>query len=118
MNLVVYGIANCDSCRKTRKWLATRGIEHRFHDLRQDGVEPAMLQRWSDYTDWKSLLNTRSRTWREISADAREDLDAQKAMHLMRGHPTLIKRPVIEADGWLEVGFSETRLTSRLQSII
>ena len=34
--LTVYGIKNCDTCRRARRYLEDRNIEFRFHDLRED----------------------------------------------------------------------------------
>ncbi|MFQ5609557.1 MAG: glutaredoxin domain-containing protein, partial [Woeseiaceae bacterium] len=56
--LTLYGIPNCDSCRKARKWLDGAGVAYRFHDVRVDGVSEDLLDRWLTLTDWKTLLNT------------------------------------------------------------
>ena len=32
MSFTMYGIANCDTVAKARKWLEGRGIVHKFHD--------------------------------------------------------------------------------------
>ena len=104
--LTIYGIPNCDTCRKARKWLEAEGVAHRFHDLREDGLDRAMLERWSTRVDWKKLLNTRSTTWRGLAAKEKQDLDAGKAIALMLEHPTLVKRPVAETGSNLIVGFS------------
>lgn len=104
--ITVFGIPNCDTCRKARKWLEAHSLEYRFHDLREDGLTPAMLERWSRTADWETLLNTRSRTWREIPASEREPLTDKRALELMLKKPTLVKRPVTEYDANVVVGFS------------
>jgi len=106
MSVTLYGLENCDTCRKARQWLATQGIEHAFVDLRQEGVEPERLDRWLDDADWQTLLNRRSRTWRELPDSERSDLDQARARELMLRHPTLIKRPVLEHTTGVLVGFS------------
>ena len=63
--ITVYGIKNCDTCRKARKWLEAEGLEHRFHDIRADGLEPAMLEDWITELGWEVLLNRRGTTWRK-----------------------------------------------------
>ena len=108
--LTVYGIANCDSCRKTRKFLSERGIEHAFHDLRKDGLEPRVLERWANELGWEALLNRRSLTWRQVPPAKREAMDHDRALALMLDEPTLVKRPVIESGACTTVGFSEARL--------
>lgn len=104
--LTIYGIPSCDTCRNARKWLTERGMEHRFHDLRADGLDMDMLERWSQALDWENLLNTRSLTWRRVPEVDREGLDSNKAIALMLDEPTLVKRPVLETDDVVVVGFS------------
>ena len=97
--LTVYGIKSCDTCRKARKYLAEHDIKFRFHDLREDGLDIQMLERWAARLDWERLVNRKSLTWRKIP-----DLD----------HPTLLKRPVLESERFLAVGFSEKRFSEFL----
>jgi len=102
----LYGIASCDSCRKARKWLDENGISYQYHDIRIDGLDIQMLERWSSRIDWQKLLNTRSLTWRRIPEMDRGDLSRDKALALMMQHQTLVKRPVLECDGFIALGFS------------
>lgn len=107
--LTVNGIKSCDTCRKARKFLKDRGIEHTFHDIRDDGLNIQMLERWADRVSWETLLNKQSLTWRKIPDADRNDLNKSKALALMIDNPTLIKRPVFEHDDYIAVGFSEKR---------
>ena len=107
--LTVYGIKSCDTCRKARKYLAENDIEFRFHDVRDDGLDIQMLERWSDRIDWQKLLNRQSLTWRKIPEVDREDVSKERAFALMLEQPTLLKRPVLESDQFMAVGFSEKR---------
>ena len=104
--LTLYGIPNCDSCRKARKVLDTAGADYQFHDLRADGVSTEMLDRWLSSIDWKALLNTRSSTWRGLDEADKSGVDEDRARKLMLSHPTLIKRPVAESGKIVKVGFS------------
>ncbi len=104
--LTIFGIPSCDSCRKARKWLDTKDVAYHFHDIRADGVDRKMLDRWLAAVSWKSLLNTRSTTWRALNDADKADVDQDRAVQLMLAHPTLIKRPVAEAGGSVIVGFS------------
>ena len=112
--LTVYGIPNCDTCRKARKYLDAQAIEHRFHDLRKDGLDIQMLERWATRTGWEALLNRRSLTWRQIPESERENMSRNRAMALMIEEPTLVKRPVLESDAFTAVGFSEKRFAGYL----
>jgi arsenate reductase len=104
--LILYGIGSCDSCRKARKWLDANDIDYKYHDIRIDGLTIQMIERWSDRIDWQKLLNTRSLTWRRIPDMDRGDMTKNKALALMMQNQTLVKRPVLESDDFIALGFS------------
>ena len=112
--LVVYGIKSCDTCSKARKYLDEHNIEFSFHDLRDDGLDIQMLERWSQRIGWKRLLNKQSLTWRKIPEVDRNDMNQDKALATMLENPTLVKRPVIESKKFIAVGFSERRFADFL----
>ena len=115
MVVTLYGISNCDQVRKTLGWLRQNGIEYRFHDYRVDGIERVMLERWCSHLPWNSLLNRRGLTWRSLDEATRAQVvDQTSAIELMMAHPTLIKRPVIEFEDRLLLGFSAERLAATL----
>jgi arsenate reductase len=115
--LTVYGINSCDTCRKAKKYLTSNEIEHRFHDLRDDGLDIQMLERWVDRLGWERLLNKKSLSWRKIPEVDRNDMNKDKALAAMIERPTLIKRPVLEADNFIAVGFSEKRFSEFLEKL-
>ena len=102
----LHGIKNCDTVKKARKWLDTHQVNYRFHDFRQDGLDPGQLAAWVDALGWEQLVNRRSTTWRNLAEDKKTDLNASKAIKLMLAEPTLIKRPVLEKANAYYVGFS------------
>ncbi|MBE0510210.1 MAG: ArsC family reductase [Chromatiales bacterium] len=105
----LYGIKNCDTVKKARKWLDQHSIDYRFHDFRQDGLEPTQLHTWSQAVGWETLLNRRGTTWRQLNQAEREEIDEDRALMLMHDLPTLIKRPVLEYQDGVVVGFAEKR---------
>ncbi len=107
--LTIYGIKSCDACRRARKFLDEHNIEHDFHDLRENGLDIQMLERWVQRMGWERLLNKQSLTWRKIPEVDRNDMTRDKALAAMIDNPTLIKRPVLETDKFIAVGFSEKR---------
>ncbi|MDX1506907.1 MAG: arsenate reductase [Woeseiaceae bacterium] len=113
--LKIYGIKSCDTCRRARKFLDERDIEYTFHDVRDDGVNIQMLERWADRVSWERLLNRKSLTWRKIPEVDRNDINREKALAAMLDNPTLIKRPVFEHDDYMAVGFSEKRFGDFLE---
>lgn len=100
--LTVFGIKQCDTCRKALKWLSEKSIEHVFHDLRVDGLTTDMIQGWLQSVDISVLLNKRSTTWKQLSDAQRENGDYAA---LMLEHPTLIKRPVFDDGVNVLIGF-------------
>jgi arsenate reductase len=105
---VVYGIDTCDQVRKARAWLRAQGVAHAFHDFRADGLDAALLARWMGHLPWDALLNRRGLTWRQIEPARRAAVvDQSSATELLLEHPTLVKRPVLEAGDRIVVGFSE-----------
>ena len=101
----VYGIPNCDTVKKARAWLDTRGVGYAFHDYKKEGADPAKLAAWSDAVGWEALLNRRGTTFRGLSEADKADIDRAKALRLMAANPSLIKRPVVEHPGGVLVGF-------------
>ncbi|MGB5097350.1 MAG: ArsC family reductase [Porticoccaceae bacterium] len=102
---VVYGIRNCDTVTKARRWLDDQGIAYRFHDFRRDGLELARVERWLVELGWEQLINRRGTTWRQLDANIR-DRAATTAPELLRQYPTLIRRPVLEQGERIHLGFS------------
>ena len=107
MTVVVYGIPNCDTVKKARKWLDSRGVDYAFHDYKKAGIDPAKLESWAEEKGWEVLLNKRGTTFRKLDDADKADIDSNKAVTLMAQHTSMIKRPVAEHDGGLLVGFKE-----------
>ena len=101
----LYGIKNCDTVKKARKYLESKGKDYEFHDVREDGLTDSHLKSWTSQVDWQKLLNTRSTTWRQLDDGQKKDVDAARAIALILEHPTLLKRPVLESHKSVLVGF-------------
>jgi len=109
--LTVYGLKNCDSCKKAMKALDEAGLAHRFVDIREEVDRVVKVPDWLDAVGAKALVNTRSTTWRNMSDEDRAIAEDDPAGVLI-AHPTLIKRPVIEAGTAVSVGWSASSLAS------
>mgnify|MGYP001106457652 FL=1 len=101
----LYGIPNCDTMKKARKWLANNGVEHEFHDYKKLGIEKKKLDEWIKAVGWETLLNRRGMMWRKVPDDVKASIDEKSAIGLMIETPSIIKRPVLEANGKVTVGF-------------
>jgi len=99
--MIVYGLKNCDTCRK-----AVAALEGAvLCDLRAEGLPDAVLDE-ALARFGAALVNTRSATWRGLDDRARQ----QDPRSLLRAHPALMKRPLIAAGGRLWLGWTdETR---------
>ena len=113
--LTVHGIRSCDTCRRAQKFLIEHNIEFRFHDLRVDGLDIQTLERWADRIGWEKLLNKQSLTWRKIPEVDRAEISRSRALGTMIEQPTLIKRPILESDRFIAVGFSEKRFADFIE---
>lgn len=107
MKLEFYGIPNCDTVKKARKWLEGRGIDYTFHDYKKEGADPGKLKAWVAAKGVDVVLNRRGTTFRKLDDADKADIDEGKAVKLMAEHPSTIKRPVVEYPGGLLVGFDE-----------
>ena len=105
----LYGIKNCDTIKKTRKWLEANGIEYRFHDVRVDGIEAGRIQHWVDSNGWETVLNKRGTTWRKLPEDVQSSTNENNVVALLLEHPAMIKRPVLDTGSTIEIGFKEAR---------
>lgn len=107
---VMYGIKNCDTVKKARRWLDAQQIAYRFHDYRADGLDAALLDIFIAELGWEALLNTRGTTWRKLDDARRESIQtAPSAAELMLEMPAIIKRPLLCAPGKpMLLGFTET----------
>lgn len=107
----IYGIKHCETMKKAFAWLDAHCVTYEFHDYKTAGIDAARLKAWSSQVGWEVLLNTRGTTWRKLSPTQQAHVDEAKALKLMSEHPTLIKRPMLENDKALLVGFVPERYT-------
>ena len=105
----LYGISNCDTVRKARRWCDEHGTGATFHDFRKDGLTQERVDSWLTKIDWSVLLNKRGTTWRKLPDDVRDTTTEANVAELIVKHPALIKRPVLELGEELEVGFKPER---------
>ena len=103
--ITLYGIPNCDTVKKARTWLDQNNVEHQFHDFRKDGVNAAQVQQWIADLGVDTLINKRSTSWKALTDEQKSGLNDTTALELILESPTLIKRPLLDKDGELQVGF-------------
>lgn len=106
---IVYGIHNCDTVKKTIKWLDSQTIKHQFHDYRKDGLSHDLLSSFFVNNDWQKLLNKRSTTYRNLPDDIKESMNQEIAFKAILEQPTLLKRPLIHVNNQYIIGFNATQ---------
>lgn len=103
----MYGIPNCDTIKKAKKWLEANGVDYEFHNYKKEGITKAKLKDWCKQVDWEILLNRRGTTWRKLDDATKESINKTSAIDIMTEETSIIKRPVIETGDKIIVGFSE-----------
>ena len=105
MAITIYGIKNCDTMKKARAALDKKRVAYDFHDYKASGVERERLETWSKKAGWEVLLNKAGTTFKKLPEADKAGLTEAKAIALMIAQPSMIKRPVLDIDGQLLVGF-------------
>ncbi|GHD58356.1 arsenate reductase [Thalassobaculum fulvum] len=107
--ITVWGLKNCDTCKKARAWLDGRSVSHAFKDVRADAVAAGDVKAWLDAVGADVLLNRRGTTWRGLDDAARAKAETPAGLvELLVANPALIKRPVfVGGDGTVVVGFGK-----------
>lgn len=103
----LYGIKNCGTVKKARQWLDIHHIPYNFHDYKTQGLSQAQLEIWVKKLGWQQLLNTRGTTWRQVPEHERNTINEQTAIALMLQKTSLIKRPLLEFNDQIKLGFNE-----------
>ena len=106
MTTTLYGISNCDSVKKAQKWLQQNNLPYTFHDYRKDGLDNQLIESFLANVEWSDLLNKRSTSYRQLSAEQKENLSAETVIKLFIEYPTLIKRPLLIHNNQYQLGFN------------
>jgi Spx/MgsR family transcriptional regulator len=111
--ITVYGIPNCDTIKKTLDWFKQYKIAIVFHDYKKEGITKEKLTAWCKLAGWEVLLNKKSTTWRGLTPEEQATIVNQTAaIKLMQANTSIIKRPVIEFEKNILVGFDEKKLNT------
>jgi len=102
----LYGLKNCDTCKKAMKALDAAGQNYTFVDIRAEADVATLAPQWLKQVDPAKLINTRSTTWRQLDEATRALAETDPA-GLLAANPTLVKRPVIERGDDVFVGWTK-----------
>ncbi len=116
MSVILYGIKNCDTVKKARRWLENHDVPYNFHDFRVDGINKTLINNILKDNELDIAINRRGTSWRKLSDQQKEFQTKAQAVELMLNNPTIIKRPVLFANKKYQIGFSdETYKSIRLK---
>jgi arsenate reductase (glutaredoxin) len=114
--IILYGIINCSTVIKARKWLENNEIEYTFHDYKKQGIDIEHLQKWCEELGWEKVLNRSGMMWRKAGeAEKEKVIDQATAIDFMLQVPTSIKRPIVETDNGLLLGFVGEDYSTKFQ---
>jgi Spx/MgsR family transcriptional regulator len=109
MTTTLFGIPNCDSIKRTRKWLENHNIDYQFHDYRKDGLDKLLVAAMLEAIPLEILINKRGTTWRQLPIGVQKSLSASNAGALMQAHPAIIKRPLLRKNQHWIAGYDEDK---------
>ncbi|AXR06156.1 ArsC family reductase [Salinimonas sediminis] len=108
MSTTLFGISNCDTIKKAKKWLEANAHSYTFHDYRKQGLDSQWLECAEQQLGWETMLNKRGTTFRQLDAEVKENLDRDSAMALMSEQPAMIKRPILVRGSKMYIGFKDS----------
>ncbi len=110
----LYGIPNCDTIKRARKWLDDKNIAYEFHDYKKAGIDRKTLENWCKEFGYETLINKRGTTWRKLDDQLKNNINETSAIKIMQENTSVIKRPVLISDHTKIVGFNEADYKSLL----
>ena len=108
----MYGLKNCDTCRKALKWMDAEGIAHEFLDLRKGGLDSADVKDWLTSVGDETLINRRGTTWRQLTDNQKSTTCTEALTALIMGQPAIMKRPVFVRGNTVVVGFKDEQMAA------
>ncbi|WP_319535243.1 ArsC family reductase [uncultured Vibrio sp.] len=116
MTITMFGIPNCDTIKKAKKWLEAEDIAYEFHDYRKQGVDETLVTEFCDALGWEIVLNKRGTTYRQLTQEQKDSLNEQNAIKLLVENPAMIKRPILKVNDQLHIGFKADQYTTIFNS--
>ncbi|BCE01627.1 ArsC family reductase [Marinicellulosiphila megalodicopiae] len=117
MSLIMYGINNCDTIKKAKKYMEAQEVAFEFYDYKTNDVPVELLKQWIAQFGWEEILNKRGTTFRKLEKEDKENIDAQKALALLTEHSSMIKRPIFSNGEKTLVGFQYSAFNAFVESL-
>ena len=117
MSLTMYGINNCDTIKKAKKYMEAQNVAFEFYDYKKQPVPEALLKGWLEEFGWEVVLNKRGTTFRGLDKADKTDIDNNKAFDLLVANPSMIKRPIFSDGKKSLVGFQYSAFNAFVESL-
>lgn len=108
--ITLFGIANCDTVKKTKTYLNNIDASFEFHDYKKLGIDASLGQEMLDAIALDILINKRGTTWRKLSQAQQDSLTPETALEIIRANTSLVSRPIIRAGKNWHVGYDEAAI--------
>ena len=105
--ILIYGIKNCDTLKKTLKWFDAHSVQYQFVDYKKEPPNQALAESFLSAHSWETIVNKRGTTWRKLDDTTKQNMNQAHAITLIQEQPSIIKRPIIVHNGNVVVGFDE-----------
>ncbi len=106
--MIVYGIPNCNTVKKALDWLKQHQVDFEFHDYKKKGITKSKLEEWAAKVEWEALINKKGTTWRQLPPTIQQSIDHKEAaFELIMEKPSVTKRPILESNNKILIGFDE-----------
>lgn len=116
--LHVYGIKNCNTVKKALDWLNEHQITYTFHDYKKEPAHESKLKEWQELVSWEALVNKKGTTWKKLSPEQQAAVvDKSSARQVLLENNSMIKRPIIELENEIILGFDEETYNQKLSTI-
>ncbi|GLT15649.1 ArsC family reductase [Vibrio algivorus] len=113
--ITMYGIPNCDTIKKAKKWLEAEGIDYHFHDYRKSGIDAELITSFFQKFGWEAVVNKRGTTYRQLSDEQKNTLNQNSAISLLTENPAMIKRPILITESTAIIGFKAADYEAQLK---
>jgi len=115
MPIKIFGIPNCNTVKKARDWLTSNNISYEFVDFKKQMPTEPQLQGWLSKIELDQLINRKGTTWRSLSEEQQRLAQTESgAITLMISKPSVIKRPVLQSENEMILGFDEVKYANFL----
>lgn len=104
--LHVIGIKNCDTIKKTKRWLTENEVEFEFIDLKKEPLTIDEIKELEYKVGLDVLVNKRGTTYRNLGLKDK-NLSDQDMIQTLQENQSMIKRPVLVLDEAVLVGYDE-----------